>query len=207
MHAYECKRHAFNTADWTVIPQCCARRLQFNAPSPPPFALPQRYRLQFMHTGGPGEYQARPSQPLVRCMARGGWGRRGRRARLMYFRGGASSSRTTKSPSTSWASPVGQCLSMPSCFGSTAATRPSPSLRLPRSRHPRAQAPLISRASRLESRRPEPQRRPVRFPSLHPPRHRCSTHETPRVRRGPAIAVGAHDTALRRLARPLVAAS
>ena len=181
MHAYECKRHAFNTADWTVMPQCCARRLQFNAPSPPPpFALPQRYRLQFMHTGGPGEYQARPSQPLVLCMARGGWVRRGRRARRMFFRGGASSSRTTKSPSTSWASPVGQCLSMPSCFGSTAATRPSPSLRLPRSRHPRAQTPLISRARRRESRRPEPQRRP---------------------------AAGAHDTARRRLARPLVAAS
>ena len=34
MHAYECKRHAFNTADWTVMPQCCARRLQFNAPPP-----------------------------------------------------------------------------------------------------------------------------------------------------------------------------
>jgi hypothetical protein len=36
MHAYECKRHAFNTADWTVMPQCCARCLQFNAPFPPP---------------------------------------------------------------------------------------------------------------------------------------------------------------------------
>ena len=33
-------------------------------------------------------------------------------------------------------------------------------MRLPRSRHPRAQAPLISRASRRESSRPEPQRRP-----------------------------------------------
>ena len=56
-------------------------------------------------------------------------------------------------------------------------------MRLPRSRHPRAQAPLISRASRRESSRPEPQRRPPA----------C----TPRFRRGPAIAAGAHDTARR----------
>jgi hypothetical protein len=181
MHAYECKRHAFNTADWTVMPQCCARRLQFNAPFPPPPLCPTPAIPSPIHTyRRPWGIPSAPEPTSSAVHGARGWVRRGRRARRMFFRGGASSSRRTKSPSTSWASPVGQCLSMPSCFGSTAATRPSPSLRLPRSRHPRAQTPLISRARRRESRRPEPQRRP---------------------------AAGAHDTVRRRLARPLVAAS